>query len=199
MDGHTKNGKKKNQPSTEAPAQIVSGQYEHNPLFDEPTSQQNRKQDTQSVGHYGSEYDYSNAASAPDAQYVEPQNYLPYNGGFSLDRYQYQTAASSHFDNLAPVEQNTNYLTGPMVVRLRPDGTPVDGPHHKTLPKDDDIKEMTIGKEKMPTFQQIYSNLKHNEDAHDHHGLPASTTETVAPLSATGFINSYRTESRLHN
>ncbi|XP_055534952.1 rhythmically expressed gene 5 protein [Wyeomyia smithii] len=201
MDGHTKNGKKKNQPSTEAPAQIVSdlsryehSQYEHNPLFDEPAP--HRKQDSP----YGSEYDsYSNAASAPDAQYAEPQNYLPYNGGFGAQRYQYQTAASSHFDNLAPVEQNTNYLSGPMVVRLRPDGTPVDAPHHKTLPKDDDIKEMTIGKEKMPTFQQIYTNLKHNENAHDHHGLPASTTETITPLSAIGFISSYGTEGRLLN
>lgn len=201
MDGHTKNGKKKIQQTTEAPAQIVSGaQYEHNPLFDDPAPQQqqqpSRKQDS-NVDKYGMDYnDYNNAASAQDLQYAEPQSYLPLqNGG----RYQYavpSAAASAHFDSLAPYEQNTNFLTGPMVVRVRPDGTAVDGAHHKVLPKDDDIKEMTIGKEKMPTFQQIYDTLKNNEDAHHHHGV-APTTETPTPLSATSFVQSYRTEYRV--
>lgn len=199
MDGHTKNGKKKIQQTTEAPAQIVSGaQYEHNPLFDDPApaqqqQQPSRKQD--SVDKYGMDYDYSNAASAQDLQYADPQNYLPLqNGG----RYQYAVpavAAPAHFDSLAPYEQNTNYLTGPMVVRLRPDGTAVDEAPHKVLPKDDDIKEMTIGKEKMPTFKEIYDTLKNNEDAHHHHGV-APTTETPTPLSATSFVQSYRTEYR---
>uniref|UniRef100_A0A8D8GM56 Rhythmically expressed gene 5 protein n=3 Tax=Culex pipiens TaxID=7175 RepID=A0A8D8GM56_CULPI len=200
MDGHTKNGKKKIQQTTEAPAQIVSGaQYEHNPLFDDPAPQQqqqpSRKQDS-NVDRYGMDYnDYNNAASAQDLQYAEPQSYLPLqNGG----RYQYavpSAAASAHFDSLAPYEQNTNFLTGPMVVRVRPDGTAVDAAHHKVLPKDDDIKEMTIGKEKMPTFQQIYDTLKNNEDAHHHHGV-APTTVTPTPLSATSFVQSYRTEYR---
>lgn len=199
MDGHTKNGKKKNQQTTEIPSQIVSGQYEHNPLFDDPNPQQNRKQDT-NVDKYGMDYDYSNAASAQDLQYAEPQNYLPIEGSSYSGQYQYaaQGAASTHIDNLAPYEQNTNFLTGPMVVRLRPDGTPVDEPHHKVMPQDDDIKEMTIGKEKMPTFQQIYDTLKRHEESHDHHHS-ASTTETPVPLSATSFVQSYRTEYRIPN
>lgn len=203
MDGHTKNGKKKIPQTTKAPVQIASGQYEHNPLFDDPTPQQqstgNRKQDS-GLDKYGMDYDYSNAATAQDFQYANPQNYLPQTGSAaSYDLYQrFQPAASTHFDNLAPYEQNTNYLTGPMVVRLRPDGTAVDESQHKVLPKDDDIKEMTIGKDKMPTFEQIYDSLKQHEEVHDHHTAASATAETVSPPpSATSFVQSYRTEQRL--
>ncbi|XP_055619875.1 rhythmically expressed gene 5 protein [Toxorhynchites rutilus septentrionalis] len=180
MDGHTKNGRKKipNQ-STEAPAQIVSGQFEHNPLFDDPApQQQNRKQDTVDA-YQESKFELNNAASSQSVQFAEPQNYL--------------YAASNHFDNLSPYEQNTNFLSGPMVVRLRPDGTAVDEPHQKVLPKDDDIKEMTIGQEKMPSFQQIYDSLKRHEEVH------VSTTETATSPSATSFVRSYRTEYRSQN
>lgn len=202
MDGHTKNGKKKIPQTTVAPVQIASGQYEHNPLFDDPTPQQqsvNRKQDS-GLNKYGMDYDYSNAATAQELQYANPQNYLPLTGpAANYDLYhRFQEASTTHFDNLAPYEQNTNYLTGPMVVRLRPDGTAVDESQHK--PKDDDIKEMTIGKDKMPTFQQIYDNLKQHEEVHDHHTAASATTETASPPpSATSFVKSYRTEYRLQN
>lgn len=201
MDGHTKNGKKKAQQTTEAPAQIASGsQYEHNPLFDDaaPQSSGNRKQDSV-IDKFGMDSDYNNAATAQNLQYAEPQNYLPPTGASAgYDIYQrYQGAASNHFDSLAPYEQNTNYLTGPMVVMVRPDGSAVNAPHHKVLPKDDDIKEMTIGKDKMPTFQQIYDNLKQTEEVHDHHTGASPTTEAAAPQpSVTSFVKSYRTEYR---
>lgn len=202
MDGHTKNGKKKITQTTTAPVQVPSGQYEHNPLFDDPTPQQpsgNRKQDS-GLDKYGMDDEFSNAATAQDFQYANPQGYLSAPGA-NYDLYQrFQSAASTHFDSLAPVEQNTNYLTGPMVVRLRPDGTAVDEAHHKTLPKDDDIKEMTIGKDKMPTFKQIYDSLKEHEEVHDHHTAASATTETASqPPSATSFVNSYRSDYRLQN
>lgn len=204
MDGHTKNGKKKIPPTTMAPVQIASGQYEPNPLFDDPAPQQqsvNRKQDS-GVDKYGMDYDYSNAATAQDLQYANPQNYQPPTGSAAnYDLYhRFQGAASSHFDNLAPYEQNNNYLTGPMVVRLRPDGTAVEEPQHKVLPKDDDIKEMTIGKDKMPTFQQIYDSLKQHEEVHDHHTAASATVGTASPPpSATSFVQSYRTDYSLQN
>lgn len=205
MDGHTKNGKKKIPQTTEAPAQIASGQYEHNPLFDDPNPQQqsgNRKQDS-GYDKYGMDYDYSNAATAQEITYANPQNYLPQTGSAAnYDLYKrFQGASSTHFDNLAPYEQVTNYLTGPMVVRLRPDGTAVDESQHKqVLPKDDDIKEMTIGKDKMPTFQQIYDSLRQHEEVHDHHTAASATSETASPPpSATSFVKSYRTEYRLQN
>uniref|UniRef100_A0A023ELX7 Putative secreted protein n=1 Tax=Aedes albopictus TaxID=7160 RepID=A0A023ELX7_AEDAL len=204
MDGHTKNGKKKIQQTTEAPAQIASeSQYEHNPLFDDPTPKAggNRKQDSQ-VDKFGMDYDYNNAATAQDLQYADPQNYLPQAGSAAgYDLYQrYQGAASTHFDNLAPYEQNTNFLTGPMVVMVRPDGSAVEHPHQKVLPKDDDIKEMTIGKDKMPTFQQIYDSLKQTDEVHDHHTAASATTETAGPVpSVTSFVKSYRTEYRPQN
>lgn len=206
MDGHTKNGKKKIPQTTEAPAQIASeNQYEHNPLFDDPAPQSggNRKQDSP-VDKFGMDYDYNNAATAQDLQYADPQNYLPQTGAAAgYDLYQrFPGASSVHFDNLAPYEQNTNYLTGPMVVMVRPDGSAVDAAHqHKVLPKDDDIKEMTIGKDKMPTFAQIYDSLKVAEEIHDHHTAASATTETSgAPVpSVTSFVKSYRTEYRPQN
>ncbi|XP_055609871.1 rhythmically expressed gene 5 protein [Uranotaenia lowii] len=198
MDGHTKNGKKKIPVTTEAPAQIASGaQYQHNPLFDDlPEQSNNRKQDI-GLDKYGMDYDYSNAASAQDLQFAEPsQNYLPpsirapvrFDSGYGS----YEGAASSNLDALAPYEQASNYLTGPMVVVMRPDGTLVDEHHLKVMPKDDDIKEMTIGKEKMPSFQQIYDSLKQDEHGHSVAAVPA----TAAPHSATSFVKSYRTEYR---
>ncbi|XP_058057718.1 rhythmically expressed gene 5 protein [Anopheles bellator] len=188
MDGHTKNGKKKTQ-TTVAPAYVVaSEQFGHNPLFDDPAPSDRKGAPTGSINKYGMDYDYGTGTggSGPtgqEGQYPEPaENHLPQEASTNVDySYQYEPAASTHFNNLAPVEQNTNYLTGPMVVRLRPDGTPVEedqGQHPVAVaPKDDDIKEMTLGQERMPSFQQIYDSLKQNEDHH----LPS----TVAPVSTT--------------
>ncbi|XP_058125420.1 rhythmically expressed gene 5 protein [Anopheles ziemanni] len=181
MDGHTKNGKRKTQ-TTAAPAYIMSEQYEHNPLFDDPAPTDGVRKSAGSISKYGMDYDYGNGPTGMEVQYAEPQNHLPQEASTNVDySYQYRPAPSTHFNNLAPYEQTSNYLTGPMVVRLRPDGTPVEEdkvqPTQPRVPKDDDIKEMTLGKEKMPSFQQIYDSLKQNEEHH----LPS----TVAPVSST--------------
>ncbi|KFB43863.1 AGAP005982-PA-like protein [Anopheles sinensis] len=184
MDGHTKNGKRKTQ-TTAAPAYIMSEQYEHNPLFDDPAPTDGVRKSAGSISKYGMDYDYGNGPTGMEVQYAEPQNHLPQEASTNVDySYQYRPAASTYFNNLAPYEQTSNYLTGPMVVRLRPDGTPVDEdkvqPTQSRVPKDDDIKEMTLGKEKMPSFQQIYDSLKQNEEHH----LP-STVAPVTPTTAT--------------
>ncbi|XP_050095007.1 rhythmically expressed gene 5 protein [Anopheles aquasalis] len=190
MDGHTKNGKKKTQ-TTVAPAYIVSEQFEHNPLFDDPAPTSDGIRKGGSISKYGMDYDYNVGPTGQEMQFSEPHNHLPQEASTNVDySFQYQPAASTHFNNLAPYEQNTNYLTGPMVVRLRPDGTPVEEDRLKSsasvvaaisVPKDDDIKEMTLGKEKMPSFQQIYDSLKQNEEHH----LPASTSTVAAPSTTT--------------
>ncbi|ETN66087.1 hypothetical protein AND_002135 [Anopheles darlingi] len=197
MDGHTKNGKKKTQ-TTVAPAYIVSEQFEHNPLFDDPapTSDGIRK----------------GGVVVPEMQYSEPYNHLPQEASTNVDySFQYQPAASTHFNNLAPYEQNTNYLTGPMVVRLRPDGSPVEEDRVKSsasasvvaaisVPKDDDIKEMTLGKEKMPSFQQIYDSLKQNEEHHlpatSTAAAPSTTTTTTAALTTSAPVAAVPTQQQ---
>uniref|UniRef100_A0A182SS75 Uncharacterized protein n=1 Tax=Anopheles maculatus TaxID=74869 RepID=A0A182SS75_9DIPT len=126
MDGHTKNGKKKTQ-TTAAPAYIMSEQFEHNPLFDDPAPSDGVRKSGGSISKYGMDYDYGNGPTGQEMQYSEPQNHLPQEASTNVDySYQYEPAASAHFNNLAPYEQTSNYLTGPMVVRLRPDGTPVE-------------------------------------------------------------------------
>lgn len=196
MDGHTKNGKKKTQ-TTAAPAYIMSEQFEHNPLFDDPAPASEggagvRKSSTSgSVNKYGMDYDYANVGpTGQEMQYSEPQNHLPQEASTNVDySYQYGPAApTTHFNSLPPYEQTSNYLTGPMVVRLRPDGTPVEEDAvrpsaQSQVPKDDDIKEMTLGKEKMPSFQQIYDSLKQNEEHH----LPSTVapTTTATPTTTT--------------
>uniref|UniRef100_A0A182QNB8 Uncharacterized protein n=1 Tax=Anopheles farauti TaxID=69004 RepID=A0A182QNB8_9DIPT len=193
MDGHTKNGKKKTQ-TTVAPAYIVSEQFEHNPLFDDPAPSDGVRKSGGSLSKYGMDYDYGNGPTGQEMQYSEPQNHLPQSSNVDYS-YQYEPAASTHFNNLAPYEQTSNYLTGPMVVRLRPDGTPVEEDKVQVapaVPKDDDIKEMTLGKEKMPSFQQIYDSLKQNEEHH----LPSTvaptasttTTSTVAPPASVPVV-----------
>uniref|UniRef100_A0A182NIJ8 Uncharacterized protein n=1 Tax=Anopheles dirus TaxID=7168 RepID=A0A182NIJ8_9DIPT len=217
MDGHTKNGKKKTQ-TTAAPAYIVSEQFEHNPLFDDPAPSDGvRKSGGASLNKYGMDYDYGNGPTGQEMQYSEPQNHLPQEASTNVDySYQYEPAASAHFNNLAPYEQTSNYLTGPMVVRLRPDGTPVEEDKVQVtpaVPKDDDIKEMTLGKEKMPSFQQIYDSLRQNEDHHlpstvaPTTSTPPPTTTVVAPTQQVyayvqrlpNYLRSYRTAYRVYN
>lgn len=50
-----------------------------------------------------------------------------------------------------------------MVFRVKQDGTPVDDDVKKQLPKDDDRDAMMIGREKMPTVQQIYDHANADE------------------------------------
>lgn len=59
--------------------------------------------------------------------------------------------------NLQYIDRNNepHYLTGPMTVRVHPDGSPVMEDRYKPLPKDDDRDDMTMGREKLPTMEEI--------------------------------------------
>lgn len=94
--------------------------------------------------------------------YAEPQNHLPQEASTNIHlQYLYPSLRPS-YAGYQPLsyEQNTNYLSGPMVFRVRPDGTPVEEDRTKPLPTDDDRVEMTIGKEKLPTVEQIFDSFK---------------------------------------
>lgn len=63
-------------------------------------------------------------------------------------------------DNQEYLEQNTNYLMGPNVQYMMPDGSPVKDNIYYTLPADDDREDMTMGSKRMPTMQQLYDSIK---------------------------------------
>lgn len=158
MDGHPMMQSKK-QPTTKAPIRQPTGLFERNPLFDgmdddgsaaptpviavaenptqppsqrpSPSSQSAETTGEQKAGQddkvdYGMDMDtaYGNG-------YDEPSNQLPF-----------ATNVDYQFD-LPAVNAPSNYLIGPMVVRLNVDGTPVDEDKTKPLPIDDDRDAMT--------------------------------------------------------
>lgn len=59
------------------------------------------------------------------------------------------------------LEQNTNFLSGPSVVYMMPDGSPVKAMVQQALPVDDDREDMTMGRKRMPmTMQQVYDSIR---------------------------------------
>lgn len=165
MDGHPMMQSKK-QPTTKAPIRQPTGLFERNPLFDgmdddgtvaaaavaaaAPSPADNPPQpqpQSQSSSSSSSKNDDINNASDDQKTtddkvdygmdmdtsygYEEPSNQLPF-----------ATNVDYQFD-LPAVNAPSNYLIGPMVVRVRPDGTPVDEDKSKPLPIDDDRDAMT--------------------------------------------------------
>lgn len=140
----------KKQPTTKAPIRQPTGLFARNPLFDgmdddhevekQPSKQQNRQGDKV---EYGMDMDMSYGNG-----YEEPANHLPF-----------ATNIDYQFD-LPAVNAPSNYLIGPMVVRVRPDGTPVDEDKKKPLPIDDDREAMTIGTGYFPVSKQPSTYLE---------------------------------------
>lgn len=77
---------------------------------------------------------------ANDMDFSYDNNYVPQSSNVNLQ----------YLDNNEPT-----YLTGPMVFRVHPDGTPVSGDYQRPLPKDDDRDDMTMGRERLPTMEEI--------------------------------------------
>lgn len=192
VEGHASMPAKR-QRTTQAPIRQPIGQYHHNPLFDDrsdasPTSDSLNEASSSASLAFAMDMDNSYGQNYPTAvenQYAsnEPQhNQLAHeasNVQVTVD-YPHRVNYNTHKDN------NINYLTGPMVTRVRPDGTPVD--ERVLLPRDDDREAMTIGKAKLPTVEQI-------------------TRELTAEPSSTGGLRrspiiytstSYRTSERKH-
>lgn len=121
--------------TTSAPILVPSGNYERNPLFDGIDDDQ--KTD--------SAHDYAMAMESSDSM----DNSFAFPSGPS------DVGSSNHLPLASNVEfqfylpsvnpPTTNYLSGPMVIRVRPDGTPVEEDKLKPLPSDDDREAMTIG------------------------------------------------------
>lgn len=164
MDGHPMMQSKK-QPTTKAPIRQPTGLFERNPLFDGmdddstapvtaappseaaaaaaataenpsqpqlPPSSKNDGNSNQDQRATDDKVDYGmDMDTAYGNGYDEPSNQLPF-----------ATNVDYQFD-LPAVNAPSNYLIGPMVVRVRPDGSPVDEDKTKPLPIDDDRDAMT--------------------------------------------------------
>lgn len=147
MDGHPMMAGKKEM-TTAAPIREPTGMYQHNPLFDEPEQKQKLTAKPMTHEDYamGMDMDPMNGAyTLPKEQenlYPEPQNHL-----------QQETIVNEKYVNQLGL--GSGFLDGPMMVMVRPDGTPV----HSHLPKDDDQEAMTLGREKIPTVEQIATNF----------------------------------------
>lgn len=172
MKGHPKTGTKKDE-STPSPIREPTGQYEKNPLFDDRNDTPKRASSINSdMNSYATDMDSTYGSyvhpTGAEATFIDPQNYL---GSASSVDLHYDLPSET-------VASTTNFLSGPMVIRVRPDGTPVEEDKLKPLPRDDDREAMTIGKNKLPTVQQITDNFG---------GQPASRQ---------AFIATYRTIDR---
>lgn len=169
MDGHPTMSTKKSS-TTPAPIREPVGQYQHNPLFDNDNDfTDNRKSST---SNFASEMDFSYSAfptGPSESVYNEPSNQLPA-----------ATALDLQYEVPSVISPRDNYLSGPMVIRVRPDGTPVEEDRFKPLPRDDDRDAMRLGKVRMPTFRQL-----------------AETLQAPAPQPQASYTN-YRTINRRH-
>lgn len=199
MDGHRTKPQKKSTNTPSSPIRVNVGTFAPNPLFaddrnNDASAQQNEASSSSSSAYamgmdntYDS-YNYPTAVESLDTG-REPQNHL----------FQEPAATSLHLNYAASQQAaiNTNFLSGPMVFRVRPDGSPVEEDQRKPLPRDDDREAMTIGKEKIPTVQQIAAN---NFGGGSFVIVPAPTMQAPAmpssmPLRRTVFAT-YRTTDR---
>lgn len=130
-------------------APSTSSGYEKNPLFDDKettsqTSQSSYAMDMES-------YNQHQLPTAAEVVYQEPQNHLPQESATNVDEQFLQQSPS------------VNYLSGPMVIRVRPDGTPVEEDKYKPLPSDDDREALQNSGQKLPTIEQIAEAFRQGE------------------------------------
>lgn len=161
MEGHQSRPSKKHE-STPSPIREPTGAYEKNPLFDDDNDNDYKhNQAASSVSSSSSSayangmdsvYSSQNYPTAAEREFVDPPNNLAQGAATNIDlHYDYPSET---------VASTTNFLSGPMIIRVRPDGTPVEEDQHKPLPRDDDREAMTIGKNRLPTAQQISANFQ---------------------------------------
>jgi hypothetical protein len=152
MEGHPMM-ENRQKPAQSTPAIMQSEQYPRNPLFDGPEPAKNHGTPTQT-----SQYDpYADM----EMSYAEPDNHLPQEQPTNIAFvYVNPSNALDYAKVQHQQQQQQSYLSGPMEVRVRLDGTPVDEDKNKPLPKDDDRYEMTIGAAQLPTMQQIRDTVQ---------------------------------------
>lgn len=173
MDGHPMMQPKKQPAATseQAPILLMSGPFERNPLFDgidEIKLKKNAVRTTTS--NYAMDMEFYN-----DNRYDEPTG----------NQFPLATNVQLQYDVPSVNEPSTNYLTGPMVIRVRPDGSPVEEDRSRPLPRDDDIESMTSSGY-FPSVRQLSQNLQ----------PPAMPKVNKSFVPNTALYTNYRTISR---
>ncbi len=195
MEGHQSRPSKKHE-STPSPIREPTGQYEKNPLFDDDNDNDYKQNQAASSASSSSSsyangmdtmYASYNYPTAAENDFVEPPNNNLAQGA--------ATNIDLHYDYPSEtVASTTNFLSGPMIIRVRPDGTPVEEDQHKPLPRDDDREAMTIGKNRLPTAQQITANFQTPPPSTVYHQQPQAAIYRIAPtgfqIAPTGFYPS---------
>lgn len=166
VEGHASKPAKRAHHATDTPIREPIGQYERNPLFDDVIASGNRNDRLNEATAASSQQHHSYAMDM-DSMYAAS----PYHSE------QQPEPTNVHVAHAPSAAAGSRFLTGPMIIRVRPDGTPVEEDSARQLPRDDDREAMTIGRAKLPTVQQIASEFG------------AGSSETGA---------SYRTASRTH-
>lgn len=84
--------------------------------------------------------------------YVNSVNNFGKGGAYTKMQEQYSTASTTTSDERLIVDsyENEAPLTGPMVVKVYPDGTPVK--ENVPLPQDEDLRQYKLSKVKLPTY-----------------------------------------------
>lgn len=153
MEGHPmmQSKQQQQQPATseQAPVLLMSGPFDRNPLFDQvdetKTKTNTKTAERTTTSNYAMDMEFYN-----DNRYDEPSNQFPLATNV---QFQYEVPSVN--------EPSTNYLTGPMVIRVRPDGSPVEEDRSRPLPRDDDIEAMTIGSGYFPSsMRPLSQNLQ---------------------------------------
>lgn len=182
MDGHPMMVAKK-EVSTPSPIRVPTGNYQRNPLFDDVDELPKRPVKThEDIYAMGMDSDPMNGQyQLPKDQenlYPEPQNHL-----------HQETKVSEKY--VSPVgAQSGGYLNGPMMIMVRPDGTPV----HAYMPKDDDQEAMTLGRDSLPSIDQLSRSFVPTRNYLDDN---EEVVATVQPRRSTGFRNArYQPQKR---
>lgn len=183
VEGHSSKPAKRVHHVTQTPIREPSaGSYAHNPLFDDAPADNNRHHPYASSAdndHLNEATAASSYASDMDAMYEDSVPHrINNNNNHQRTRVQQQQLESqsqpdaqyvlpdasnvqTSYVAVAAVDSlpSPSYLSGPMIIRVRPDGTPVEEDSRRQLPRDDDREAMTIGREKLPTAEQIASEF----------------------------------------
>lgn len=147
MDGHPMMAAKK-EVTTVSPIREPTGNYQRNPLFDsdEPATKKPQTHEDYAMSMDSDPmYEKYQLPKEQENLYPEPLNHL-----------HQETNINEKY--VSPLGLTSGYLGGPMMIMVRPDGTPV-GAH---MPKDDDQVEMTLGRDKLPTLEQLSQSYGRN-------------------------------------
>lgn len=169
MDGHPMMVAKK-QVTTVSPIREPLGNYQRNPLFDdEPAATPQKPVKTHDDYAMGMDsepmYAQYQLPKEQENLYPEPQNHL----------YQ-ETKVNEKY--VSQMDGSSGFLNGPMMIMVRPDGTPV----HAYMPRDDDQEAMTLGRDRLPTLDQLSRSFGATRNFLEENQDIASTVQPRRPL-----------------